>query len=69
MNSAELIVALHADSNSELGKNIRLIEQEMPNMMDELSDKLINREYSDLLITIRGAAGEIRAMGTLSFTY
>lgn len=41
----------------------------MPSMMDELSDKLINREYSDLLITIRGAAGEIRAMGTLSFTY
>lgn len=69
MNSAELIVALHADTNSEIANNIRLIEKELPDMMDELAEKLTSRDYNSLFKTIRGAAGEIRAMGIKSHTY
>jgi hypothetical protein len=64
MNSAELIVALHADTNSALAKDIRLIERHEPEYLDTITDTLTNRNYPTLISSVFGKAGEIRTMGS-----
>lgn len=60
MNSAELIVALHADTNSAVAKDLRLIERHEPEYLDNVSMTLQARQYPVLLMNVRGKADEIR---------
>lgn len=61
MNSAELIVALHADANSALARDIRFIERHEPDYLLKVVHKLNKREYRKLIEQVFGKAGEIRA--------
>lgn len=69
MDTSQIIAAFSTTSTTDLGKDIILIGEELPKLLDDITLQITKGNLLSTLGTIKAAASEIKAMRRVNHFY
>lgn len=69
MDTLQIITAFSTTSTTDLGKDIILIGEELPKLLDDITLQIISGNILGALSNIKGAAAEIKAIKRVNTFY